>query len=119
MTRLVVSRPFLAVAALAVLVFFSIASSAQTLHLPPHEKVALKNGLTVLLLEKHGVPLVNISVIVKAGGGGDPSGQEGLATTTAGLLRKGTKKRSAQQFAADLDYIGGEFEAEAGPDFTA
>jgi zinc protease len=92
---------------------------AQTLHLPPHEKVVLKNGLTVLLLEKHGVPLVNISAIVKAGAGSDPSGQEGLATTTAGLLRKGTKKRSAQQFAADLDYIGGEFEAEAGPDFTA
>ncbi len=92
---------------------------AQTLHLPPHEKIVLKNGLTVLLLEKHGVPLVNISVIVKAGAGSDPSGQEGLATTTAGLLRKGTNKRSAQQFAADLDYIGGEFEAEARPDFTA
>jgi hypothetical protein len=92
---------------------------AQTLHLPTHEKVVLKNGLTVLLLGKHGVPLVNISAIVKAGAGSDPAGEEGLATTTAGLLRKGTKKRSAQQFAADLDYIGGEFEAEAGPDFTA
>jgi zinc protease len=105
-----------------VAVVFIVACSiapAQTLHLPPHEKVVLKNGLTVLLLEKHGVPLVNISVIVKAGAGSDPSGQEGLATTTAGLLRKGTKKRSAHQFAADLDYIGGEFEAEAGPDFTA
>jgi zinc protease len=118
MTRLVVSRPFLAVAALAVLAFSAIVSSAQTLHLPPHEKVALKNGLTVLLLEKHGVPLVNISAIVKAGAAADPSGQEGLATTVAGLLRKGTKKTSAQQFAANLDFIGGTFEAEAGPDFT-
>ena len=31
----------------------------QSIHLPPHEKFVLKNGLTVLLLEKHGVPIVN------------------------------------------------------------
>src|ERR1700726_1548314 len=119
MTRLVVSRPFLAVAALAVLVFFSIASSAQTLHLPPHEKVVLKNGLTVLLLEKHGVPLLNVYALVKTGSAGDPAGEDGVASITAGLLRKGTKKRTAQQFAADLDYIGAAFESEAGADFSS
>lgn len=117
MTRVLLSRSFLAFATLAVLAF-SAASSAQTLHLPPHEKMVLKNGLTVLLLEKHGVPLVNISAIVKAGATADPRGQEGLATVTAGLLRKGAKNRSALQFSADLDYIGGTFEAEAAPDFT-
>ena len=94
------------------------ASWAQTLRMPPHEKVVLKNGLTVLLLEKHGVPLVNISAIVKTGAAADPAGQEGLAAATAGLLRKGTKNRTAQQFAADLDYTGGVFEADAGSDFT-
>ena len=109
-------RRLLTVAAMVVLA--CTVSLAQTLHLPPHERVVLKNGLTLLLLEKRGVPLVNISAIVKAGAAADPAGEEGLAATTAGLLRKGTKKRSAQQFAADLDYIGGEFEAEAGPDFT-
>src|SRR5437764_6968185 len=93
--------------------------SAQTVKLPPHEKVVLKNGLTVLLLEKHGVPMVNLHAIVKTGAAADPAGQEGLASITAGLLRKGTKSRAAQQFAADLDYIGGAFEAEAGPDFTS
>jgi zinc protease len=100
------------------LLFLGVPAIAQTLRLPPHERVVLKNGLTVLLLEKHGVPLVNISAVVKAGAAADPAGQEGLATVTAGLLRKGTKKRTAQQFAMDLDYIGGTFEAEAGPDFT-
>jgi predicted Zn-dependent peptidase len=91
---------------------------AQTLRLPTHEKVVLKNGLTVLLLEKHGVPLVNIFAIVKTGAAADPAGQEGLAAAAAGLLRKGTKHRTAQQFAADLDYTGGTFEADAGSDFT-
>jgi zinc protease len=91
---------------------------SETLHLPPHQKFVLMNGLTVLLLEKHGVPLVNLCAIVKSGAAADPAGQAGLAAITAGLLRKGTKTRSAHQFAADLDYIGGTLTAEAGPDFT-
>ena len=105
-------------AAIWVAFFVCAAAPAQALRLPSHEKMVLRNGLTVMLLEKRGVPLVNISAIVKAGSAADPVGQEGLASVTAGLLRKGTKNRSAQQFAADLDYIGGTFEADAGPDFT-
>jgi zinc protease len=94
------------------------AASAQSIKIPPHEKIVLKNGLTVLLLERHGVPIVSFAALVKSGSAADPTGQEGLASQTAELLRKGTKKRSAQQFAADLDFIGGSFEAGAGADFT-
>ena len=103
----------------AILVLFACASAAaQSIHIPPHEKVTLKNGLTVLLLEKHGVPIVSFQAIVKTGAVADPEGQEGLAAVTAELLRKGTKSRSAQQFAADLDFIGGSFDSSAGSDFT-
>jgi predicted Zn-dependent peptidase len=92
---------------------------AQSLRIPPHEKFVLKNGLTVLLMEKRGVPLINVFALVKTGAAADPVGQEGLATVTAGLLRKGTKTRTAQQFSADFDYIGGSFGADAGADFTS
>jgi zinc protease len=91
---------------------------AQSLRIPPHEKFVLKNGLTVLLMEKRGVPLINVFALVKTGAAADPVGQEGLASVTAGLLRKGTKTRTAQQFSADFDYIGGSFGADAGADFT-
>jgi len=92
--------------------------AAQSIHLPPHEKIVLKNGLTVLLLQKRGVPLVAVSALVKSGAAADPASQEGLASITSSLLRKGTKTRSAQQFAADLDFIGGSFEADVTPDYT-
>jgi zinc protease len=92
---------------------------AQSIHLPPHEKVIFKNGLTVLLLEKHGVPIVSFAAVVKTGSAADPAGEEGLASVTAELLRKGTKNRTAQQFAADLDFTGGSFEADAGADFCS
>ena len=92
---------------------------AQSIHLAPHEKVVLKNGLTVLLLEKRGVPIVDIEAIVKTGSAADPVGQDGLASITAGLLRKGTKNRTAQQFANEMDFTGGSFESGAGPDFSS
>jgi zinc protease len=90
-------------------------ASAQTLKLPPHEKIVLKNGLTLLVMEKHGVPIVSLNAIVKAGSAAEPADQAGLAGITAGLLRKGTQKRTAQQFASDIDFIGGSF--DAGSDF--
>jgi zinc protease len=94
-------------------------AAAQSIHIPPHEKFVMKNGLTVLLLEKHGVPIVSFDALMKTGAAADAKGQEGLAAITAELLRKGTKARSAQQFAADLDFIGGSFESDAEADFTS
>jgi zinc protease len=105
-------------AAAVVAAFIGVAAQGQTLRLPPHEKIVFKNGMTLLLLEKHGVPMLNIFVLIKTGSAADPAGEEGLASVTAGLLRKGTKTRTAQQFAADLDYTGGAFEADAGSDFS-
>jgi len=97
---------------------FPAALFAQSIHIPPHEKVVFKNGLTVLLLEKHGVPIVNFAALVKTGSAADPPGEEGLASITAQLLRKGTQKRTAQQFAADTDFTGGSIETDASADFS-
>jgi predicted Zn-dependent peptidase len=97
---------------------FPAALRAQSIHIPPHEKVVFKNGLTVLLLEKHGVPIVNFAALVKTGSAADPPGQEGLASITVQLLRKGTQKRTAQQFAADTDFTGGSIETDASADFS-
>src|ERR1700746_4233438 len=107
MNRKIRALRFIASPVLLLVLGWSV--EAQTLKLPPHEKIVLKNGLTLLLMEKHGVPMVNFAAIVKAGSVADPVGQEGLASVTAGLLRQGTAKRSAQQFAADLAFIGAEF----------
>lgn len=98
---------------------FPAALFGQSIHIPPHEKVVFKNGLTVLLLEKHGVPIVNFAALVKTGAAADPAGEEGLASITAQLLRKGTQKRTAQQFAADSDFTGGSIETDASADFSS
>jgi zinc protease len=88
------------------------------LKLPPYKKVKLPNGLTLLLMEQHEVPVVSFNFIVKAGSTADPAGKEGLASVTAELLRKGTKTRTATQIASELDFIGGELAASANYDST-
>lgn len=88
------------------------------LKLPPYKKVKLKNGMTLLLMEQHEVPLISFNLIVKAGSVADPAGKEGLASVTAALLRKGTKTRSADQISAELDFIGATFGAGTTFDFT-
>jgi zinc protease len=88
------------------------------LKLPPYKKVKLNNGMTLLLMEQHEVPVISFSFIIKAGSVADPSGKEGLASLTAELLRKGTKTRVADQLAAELDFIGGDLGARASYDYT-
>ncbi len=100
--------------------FVALPAKAQgQLKLPPYKKVKLKNGMTLLLMEQHEVPLVSFSLIVKAGSVVDPPGKDGLASVTAALLRKGTKSRTADQISAELDFIGGTLNVGAGSDYTS
>ncbi|HLJ88028.1 MAG TPA: pitrilysin family protein [Candidatus Angelobacter sp.] len=98
----------------------AVSAIAQTsgLKLPAYKRVRLKNGMTVLLLEQHSVPLIAFDVIVKAGSAADPAGKEGIALMTASLLRKGSKARSAEQFSTALDFIGGEFTTNVNTDYS-
>lgn len=84
--------------------------------LPASRRVVLPNGLTLLLMEQHEVPMVSFSVSVAAGAVLDPPGKEGLASITAELLRKGTKRRSADAIAEAIDSVGGSFGFDADAD---
>ena len=69
-------------------------AGAQTLKLPPHEKVVLKNGLTLLLMEKHGVPMIDLAAIVKAGSVADPAGEEVFPHVFRGLRQSDRRRAS-------------------------
>lgn len=109
---------FLFACLLAVAVVLPAAAQPAALSLPPYKTVVLPNGLTLLLMEQHEVPIVSLNVIVKAGATADPAGREGVAAVTAALLRRGTTSRSADRFAEEIDFIGGSFGAGATVDAT-
>ncbi|MBZ4375729.1 pitrilysin family protein [Corallococcus sp. AS-1-6] len=84
--------------------------STKGVTLPETTSVTLKNGVRLLLVEKHELPLVSFSAWLKGGAVTDPAGKEGLAALTAELLQKGAGSRNAQQFADAVDGVGGELE---------
>ncbi len=76
------------------------------------------NGITVLFLEQHFIPTVEIHALVKVGSAQDPPDKAGLANLTASLLDEGTVTRTSRQFAEQIDFVGGSLEAHAAEDFT-
>ena len=74
---------------------------------PPFKRQKLSNGLKLRIVERHGVPLVTLELIVQSGETSTPSGKEGLCKITASLLDEGTKSRTALQIAGELADIGG------------
>lgn len=87
--------------------------AGPALQLPSHRKLTLANGLTLLLVEQHQVPLLAIHVVVRAGSVTDPTGKEGLAALTVELLQRGTQHRTAEQIASELDFVGSTLAVEA------
>ena len=84
------------------------------LALPKVDRWQLKNGLEVLVVARHDLPLVSFSIAVKAGGYDEEKGKTlGVADFTASMLRKGTKARSADQIASAIDFVGGSLDTQA------
>ncbi|HYJ84923.1 MAG TPA: pitrilysin family protein [Pyrinomonadaceae bacterium] len=76
------------------------------LTLPQIQRHRLSNGLEVVVVEHHELPVVTMNLVVKSGSAADPQNRAGLASLTADLLDEGTKKRSALEISNALTDIG-------------
>ena len=89
------------------------------LTLPAVQRVVLANGLRVLLLESHEVPLVQVNLVVLAGSAADPAGQFGTASITASMLDEGAGERGALELADAVEFLGAELSAGSAFDASA
>jgi zinc protease len=78
----------------------------------------LDNGLTVLLNERPGLPVVSANLVVKTGSGANPSDKPGLANFTAAMLDEGTATRSALEIADQVAQIGATMSTASTMDST-
>lgn len=76
------------------------------------------NGLTVLVLEQHSLPIVQVHALVKAGSAQDAKDKAGLANLVASLLDEGTQTRTAHQIAEQIEFVGGTLAVRTAEDFT-
>jgi predicted Zn-dependent peptidase len=74
---------------------------------PPRPKrFKLKNGLEVMLVEFHDLPLIDLNLMIKTGGAANPPDRAGLADLTAHMLDEGTTTRNALAIADQVASLG-------------
>ena len=81
-------------------------SPPPRLALPPITIRELPNGLRLMIVEHHELPVADFVLIVRSGYEADPRERTGLASLTAALLDEGTPTRSALQIADQQAFLG-------------
>ena len=84
--------------------------------LPQPGETRLANGLRVITVERHDLPLVTASLVALGGAATDPAGKAGTSSLAATLLTKGTTTRSATEIARQIEALGGSISSDAGRD---
>lgn len=79
---------------------------APEIKFPDLQKAQLKNGLKVVLAERHSIPVVNFNLVVDAGYAADQFGLPGTSKLAMEMIDKGTKKRTALQISEELALLG-------------
>jgi zinc protease len=89
---------------------------ARKVTIPVAQDKTLPNGLRIVVANRAVTPLVSVALFLRSGAEVDPPKLAGLSDLTAGLLDKGTAKRSAPQIAEAADALGGSLGGGAGFD---
>lgn len=74
--------------------------------LPPIITRELPNGLKLMIVEQHELPVADFVLVVGSGGTVDPSGKPGVANLTSTMLVEGTTTRSSLEIADQIAYLG-------------
>lgn len=83
---------------------------------PTPNSQRLANGLTVITVENHSLPLVTASLIARGGSAVDPQGRAGVAALAAAVMTEGTATRSAAQIDQAAEALGASLSSSTGWD---
>jgi predicted Zn-dependent peptidase len=76
------------------------------LSLPPIVTRQLPNGLKLLIVEQHELPLADFVLVVGSGSTSDPANKPGIANLVAAMLREGTATRKSLEIADQTAFLG-------------
>lgn len=79
-------------------------------------RFVLDNGLEVMLLQDHRLPLVSVGLTFRRGAGIEAHDQAGLALFTAELMNRGAGDLDATALAERVDALGASLDVDAGWD---
>ena len=91
-------------------------TSFPDLKFPAVQRATLKNGTTVILAERHDVPVVQMSYQFAGGYAADPAGKPGIANFTSSMMDDGSGGLDALGFASAKEMLGANIGVGAGLD---
>jgi zinc protease len=80
----------------------------------PIQKFEFSNGLRLLVKEDHRLPFVEFRTVFKGGVLAETAQNSGLTQLTGKLLLKGTRNRSAEEIATQIEAVGGSIDSYGG-----
>lgn len=89
------------------------AAAPTGLDVPNYQRIQLRNGAVLLLMERRDVPLVTFSALLRGGSAVDAPGKSGTASVLAELLERGAGQRDAFAFADAIAAVGGSIQVAA------
>ncbi len=81
------------------------------------DRTVIENGLTLMIVERHNLPVVKVTVSFDAGSLRETADKAGLASLTASLLTEGTEKRTASEISEAVEFVGATLNASGGDDY--
>lgn len=93
-------------------------SEGKTVSAPVKVKQVLPNGVTVVVEENFGAPVVAAQVWVNVGSADETDAEAGISHCIEHMLFKGTKKREVGVAAHEIESLGGDFNAYTNNDNT-
>ena len=123
-------NPILATCASFVIALATIASLAQqpldrtkipppgpgpVLHVPVWTKTQLSNGATLIVSERHSLPLISFTITFVGGSNQfEPVDKRGIAAMTSSMLTEGTAAKTGDQISDALQLLGTNVNASVG-----
>jgi len=123
-------NPILATCASFVIALATIASLAQqpldrtkipapgpspVLHVPVWTKTQLSNGATLIVSERHSLPLISFTITFVGGSNQfEPVDKRGIAAMTSSMLAEGTAAKTGDQISDALQLLGTNVNASVG-----
>ena len=86
---------------------------------PTPTRRRLDNGLSVLVVERRGLPLVAFRLVARAGAASDPSDKPGLSSMTLAMLPEGTTSRTSQEIAQTMEALGSDLSISANREYVS
>ncbi|HET9010934.1 MAG TPA: pitrilysin family protein, partial [Gemmatimonadaceae bacterium] len=91
-----------------------VLGAPPALRVPPITTRQLPNGMRIVVVEQHELPIADVLLQIRSGGEADPAGHTGTAALTSALLTEGTTTRSALEIADQAAFLGVRVGAASG-----